>query len=84
MSSEQGKAKADSLTFERAAIVRSCDTPASIADLSAQLGIPLGVARVLVGDLAAESLVEVHGGSSYDKGADIRLLERVLDGIGSL
>lgn len=68
------------LGLERAAIVRACTAPASVVDLSAQLGIPVGVTRVLVSDLAAEDLVRVHGGS----GTDLRLLERVLDGISSL
>ena len=72
------------LNLERAAIVHACATPASVADLSAGLGIPVGVTRVLVGDLAAEGLVQVHGGAGADAGPDLRLLERVLDGISSL
>ena len=70
--------------LERAAIVRACGTPASVVDLSAELGIPVGVTRVLVSDLAAEGLVAVHGGAASQSGPDLRLLERVLDGISSL
>jgi hypothetical protein len=70
-----------SLGLERAAIVRACTQPASVVDLSARLGIPVGVTRVLVSDLAAEDLVQVHGAAG---GTDLQLLERVLDGISSL
>ena len=40
-----------------------------------------GVARVLVGDLAGEGLIAVHRPNHVGDRPDLRLLERVLDGL---
>ena len=58
----------------------------SVAELSAHLSLPLGVVRVLVGDLADEGLVVVHTGSSSAAPAasNLKVLESVLNGISSL
>jgi hypothetical protein len=58
----------------------------SIAEISAHLQVPLGVARVLVGDMVAEGLVTVHetAGSRPGDRPDRALLERVLDGLRRL
>jgi hypothetical protein len=45
------------LRYERRRIVELCQRPLSVAELAAGLGVPLGVARVLVADLATENLV---------------------------
>ncbi|GHH56411.1 DUF742 domain-containing protein [Lentzea cavernae] len=73
-------ASAASLRFERAAAVRLCVTPTSVAELGARLGLPLGVARVLVGDLVAEGHVRVHQASELS----IELLERIRDRVRAL
>ena len=41
-----------SLQMESRAIVEMCARPRSLAEVGAALGVPVGVARVLVGDLA--------------------------------
>ena len=47
--------------------------------------VPLGVARVLIADMAGMGLVTVHGGASKDNEApDLALLERVLSGLRRL
>ena len=58
----------------------------SVAELSAHLVLPLGVVRVLVGDLADEGLVVVHTGSpaAAPPAANLKVLESVLDGISAL
>jgi Protein of unknown function (DUF742) len=58
----------------------------SLAELSAHLSLPLGVVRVLVGDLADDGLVVVHTGSpqSSTPEANLKVLESALDGIASL
>jgi hypothetical protein len=58
----------------------------SVAELSAHLSLPLGVVRVLVGDLADEGLVVVHTGSptAAPPAANLKVLESVLDGISAL
>ena len=46
--------------MEQRAIAALCHDLLSIAEVSAQLHLPLGVLRVLVGDMADEHLVMVH------------------------
>jgi len=58
----------------------------SVAELSAHLSLPLGVVRVLVGDLADEGLVVVHSGSptTATPATNLKVLESVLNGISTL
>ena len=58
----------------------------SVAELSAHLSLPLGVVRVLVGDLADDGLVVVHCGSltTATPATNLTVLESVLNGISSL
>ena len=65
------------------AIVALCASPRSVAEIAALLEIPLGVARVLVGDLAQDGGVVVHDTSGPD-GPDATLMQRVLDGLRRL
>jgi hypothetical protein len=52
----------------------------SLAELSAHCGMPLGVTRVLLEDLAAAGRVQISAGRSGAAG-DQGLLQRVLDGL---
>jgi Protein of unknown function (DUF742) len=72
------------LQLEHAAIVTSCRLPVSVAEVSALLDVPLGVARVLIGDMAAEGLVAVHQPTNPGSRPDITLLERVLQRLRAL
>jgi len=65
-------------------IVGLCREPMSVAEVSARIGIPLGVARVLVGDLLGDGHVQVHRATVGDARPDVRLLTRVLDGLQAL
>lgn len=58
----------------------------SIAELSAYISLPLGVVRVLVGDLADEGLVVVHSGraGTAAPATNLKVLEGVLHGISTL
>ncbi|WP_354642251.1 DUF742 domain-containing protein [Kitasatospora camelliae] len=67
------------LGFERHRIVELCQYPRSVAELAALLPVPLGVARVLVADLAAERHVRIHDQLAGDP--SIALLERIRDGL---
>ena len=49
-----------SLQMESRAILEMCARPRSLAEVGAALGVPVGVARVLVGDLANGGYLEVH------------------------
>ncbi|MPY95769.1 MAG: DUF742 domain-containing protein [Acidimicrobiia bacterium] len=72
------------LALERRRILDLCAEPISIAEVSAHLGVHLGVARVLVGDMKAEGLLDVHQPRPVGDRPDIKLLERVLDGLQAL
>jgi hypothetical protein len=72
------------LTPECQAILRICRDWRSVAEISAVLRMPLGVARILVADMAAEGLVRVHQLDHAQGRPEIRLLERVLSGLRNL
>ncbi|WP_405011462.1 DUF742 domain-containing protein [Kitasatospora sp. NBC_01539] len=72
---------------EHARIVGLCREVKSVAEISALAGVPLGVARILVADLAEAGLVTIHqpAAAGESGGApDVTLLERVLSGLRKL
>ena len=72
---------------EQQYIATMCDNRVqSLAEISARLHLPLGVARVLVADMAADGLVSVHEPASLDDNEAVgtELLERVLSGLRRL
>jgi hypothetical protein len=71
------------LTGEHQVVLDLCREPRSVAELAARAGVPLGVARVLVGDLAAAAAVSVHR-SAGEAGPDLALMRRVLSGLRRL
>ncbi|GAA4144806.1 DUF742 domain-containing protein [Actinomadura keratinilytica] len=73
-----------SLTPEYRAIMDLCRSARSVAEVSALLRIPLGVARVLVADMALEGLLRLHQSRPANAQPDLRLLERVLSGLRKL
>lgn len=82
----ESDADGSGLLLERAAIVRLCQGPHSVVEVSALLKVPVGVARVLVADLAAEGFVHVNlpPDPQADGTVDRVLLERVLAGLEAL
>jgi hypothetical protein len=76
------------LIAESREIYSTCRDVRSIAEISADLSIPLGVIRVLVSDLADDGLLRVHPtvhGSGVGTGVPDRdLLERVLRGLQTI
>jgi hypothetical protein len=84
--SAYGFAQQPRLTLERKRIVMLCVAPISIAEVSAHLRLPLGVARVLVGDMTQEGLLDSHKTPTTRSGdrPSIKLLERVRDGLQAL
>jgi hypothetical protein len=56
----------------------------SVAEISAVLQMPLGVARILIADMAADGLVRIHQLDHAHGRPDIKLLERVLSGLRRL
>ena len=75
----EGIAAVVDLQFERRDVVLLCRTAQSVAEVAARLRLPLGVARVLVSDLAATGQLTAHV-PDFDR-PDRALLERLLDGL---
>jgi hypothetical protein len=71
-------------TPEAARIVELCQTPTSLAELAGRLTLPIGVVRVLVGDLAASGMLTVDPPTPPGVATDAALLGKLLDGIRAL
>jgi len=71
---------------EQRSIMSECRNPRSVAEIASVLGVPVGVARVLISDAADAGLVTVHKTLSSDEGAEehLALMERVLSGLRRL
>lgn len=62
-----------------------CVQPCSVAEIAGRLGLPLGVIKVLVGDMADAGLVLVHQpGHPFGDRSSREFLERVLAGLRAL
>ena len=73
------------LSWERRTIIRFCQEVQSVAEISARMEMPLGVARVLIADMADERLVTIHRPSELiGDHPDLSLLERVLYGLRNI
>lgn len=70
---------------ESAKILELCRVPTSVAEVGAIIGLPIGVVRVLLGDLLYEGQIEVM--ESAPRGGvvtDTALLSRVLERLRAL
>ncbi|HEY6708877.1 MAG TPA: DUF742 domain-containing protein [Actinomycetota bacterium] len=72
------------LSLEHRMIALACRETLSVAELAARVDLPLGVTRVLVGDLASQGMVTVHRAPSHTGPPNVALLEQVLDGLQRL
>ena len=75
---------ATDLQLEYRRTVELAATPVSIVEISASLGVPVGVARVLVSDLVNAKYLVVHlppMPTTADGGPAPEILERLLEGI---
>ncbi len=72
------------LAPEHREIAVLCRRSKSVAEVSALLRMPIGVARVLLGDMAMMGLLTVHDGSQGRDRPDTALMERVLHGLHRL
>ncbi len=70
---------------EHRPIAELCVQVQSVAEVAAKLSLPLGVARVLLGDMARIGLVFVHTTAGDETGQpEVALLEKVLSGLRQL
>jgi hypothetical protein len=69
------------LRFEARRIVEVCQQPMAVVDVAVALRVPLGVAKVLIGDLVTEGYLRC--GSQEDE-LSIELIERIRDRVRAL
>ncbi|HET9516557.1 MAG TPA: DUF742 domain-containing protein [Actinoplanes sp.] len=67
--------------FEQSRVIELCRVPQSVAEIAAVLGLPLGVARIVVADLLAAGRVRCQSDPAE---VSIAALERILAGIRAL
>lgn len=73
------------LRTEHHTIAEICKHPRSVAEIGALLAVPLGVAKVLVSDMAELGLLTVHDTvSDSSSSSHFLLMERVLSGLRRL
>lgn len=68
------------LRFELRRIVELCQQPRSVAEIAVGLGVPLGVARVLIADLLTSGLVRAESHTELP----IDIIERIRDRVRAL
>jgi hypothetical protein len=76
------KTDAEILESEHLQLLSLC--PATVADLAADLRLPLGVVRVILGDLRERGFIQVRQPPEPAQTPDIALLRRVADGLRRL
>ena len=77
-------ARANDLQLEYRSAVEMAAKPTSVAEIGAMLGVPVGVARVLVSDLVDAGYLTVHlppPPSASGGGPSPEILERLLEGL---
>jgi hypothetical protein len=83
--SERGRAPDAAVLPEHRSICGLCLDTRSVAEVAAHLRLPLGVARVLIGDMAGMGLVLIHqSGMVVGDRPSIEFMERVLSGLRRL
>ncbi len=83
--SQRGRDQMGLLQVEHRAVAELCEQTRSVAEVAALMSLPLGVARVLLGDMAGLGVVTVHQtASSAGNAPDLALMERVLSGLRRL
>ncbi|GAB3282881.1 DUF742 domain-containing protein [Parasphingorhabdus pacifica] len=83
--SDSGRTQASPATPEQRSICGLCTEARSVAEVAAHLRLPLGVVRVLIGDMAGLGLVLIHdSGMVVGDRPSMEFLERVLSGLRRL
>jgi Protein of unknown function (DUF742) len=72
------------LSREQRRLLAVCRRPHTIADLASEVDLPLGVVRVLAGDLLEQGLLGVQQWTPPTAQVDQNLLRRVLDELRAL
>ncbi len=83
VTTESGYGAMAALDYEQRDIVRLCHRPLAVAEVAARLGLHLGVARVLVGDLVEAGHLAVRRPEAVAH-RNIEIIERVIRGLQAI
>ncbi|GII76279.1 hypothetical protein Sru01_12610 [Sphaerisporangium rufum] len=72
------------LSPEYLTVLAMCRRPTPVADVAAQLRLPLNITRVILGDLRYEGLVTIDRPRPATQAIDERIYREVLHGLRSL
>jgi uncharacterized protein DUF742 len=72
------------LAPEHAGIVRLCQRPISVAEIASHLDLPIGIVRVLLGDLLDRELIRIRTPGPTAQPPAERLFKEVIDGLRAL
>jgi Protein of unknown function (DUF742) len=70
------------LRFELRQIVQMCQRPTSVAEIAAGIGVPLGVARVLIADLMSSGYAFSH--EQDEEALSVETIERIVRRVRAL
>ncbi|MET9385056.1 DUF742 domain-containing protein [Streptomyces sp. NPDC002928] len=70
----------ETLTFERRHIVAVCERPTTVAEVADRVGVPLGVAKVLISDLVVAGQLACRQPAELP----LQMLERIRDHVRAL
>jgi hypothetical protein len=74
----------DAPTPEHRAILRLCRRPRSVAEIAAEVDLPIGAAKVLISDLVEDGSVFVRPPEREGVTLDRQLIRTVIDGVRRL
>lgn len=72
------------LSPEHRLLLRICHRPQTVADVASESNLPVGVVRVLLGDLQNAGLIATSRPHRPSQLVDQRVLEEVIDGLRAL
>jgi hypothetical protein len=76
--------RGDALHPEHTDILRLCRRPHAVAEIAALVGLPVSVAKILIGDLLDAGRVTARAPLSMAHKPNAELLRKVRDGLGRL
>ena len=79
----RGAQETPDLSPEQAELLQRCQMPTPIAELAADLDLPVGVIRILASDLRERGLVTIHRAHPAAF-SDLKILQEVVDGLRRL
>jgi Protein of unknown function (DUF742) len=79
-----GEDQSVKLTPEHRRILKLCENPATVADIAADTGLPVGVVRVLLADLTAQGAVTVVRERPPGQRTGNDVLQEILNGLRAL